>query len=382
MKAMYFGNEFEIDTLGELRLFVSEMIKNGFPIFSYGTLEEFFSDNSFYSSDFENDYWIYGDDLVRTDCDKLGTDVQLSDNEYYYCRYTDSYFHINRLVMIEDDGDYCFAEYADSNFYYHEYEGYYTYPPPDEDEDEDEANYLSSYHSGGTYWHDYTGPSKTSIYFGVEIEKEDEEVLKSITIGDFKSNHKDWRKEADGSLNEDGFELISPIFPLDIPYFVDYIKNNPVLLNHISAKSSNRCGGHVNISASFLTPDQLFEHIQWYVPLLYALYPNRKSISYCQSKSIDSIKVDKRKYGAVYIKSECVEIRIFSAIKNLHQLEFRLRLIELMCTNPVSDFAHMRQVIADNYALFSMVYDRVKFASMLSRLDAEILTELNNKQQI
>jgi hypothetical protein len=252
-------------------------------------------------------------------------------------------------------------------------------PGDDEDED-DSANYTSSYHSGGTYWHNYPHfnafNGKNHIYFGVEIEKEDDEVLRSITISDFKSDYKEWRKESDGSLNEHGFELISPIFPLDIPYFVDYVKNNPVLLNHISAKSSHRCGGHINISEINKTPDELFELIQWYVPLFYALYPKRKSISYCQSKSIDKIKADKAKYGAIYIKRECIEIRIFPAIKNLNQLEFRLRLIELMCNNPVSDFAHMRQVIADNYDLFSMVYDRVKFTAMLSRLDAEILTEI------
>lgn len=379
---VYYGKEYEIDTLGELRTFVNLMIKEGYDIFSYSRLDDFLSDNDFSSSCFAYDYWIHTYDSVTTANGKIGTEDQLSKDEYYMCHYTDEYYHISELVNIEDDGQYCVSDYAEEHFYYHDYEGWYTYPPADEDEDEDEANYLSSYHSGGTYWHNYTGQSKTSIYFGVEIEKEDDEVLRSITISDFKSNHKDWRKEADGSLNEHGFELISPIFPLDVPYFVDYIKNNPVLLNHISAKSSHRCGGHVNVSVSFLTPDELFDLIQWYVPVLYALYPNRKSISYCQSKSIDSIKIDKRKYGAVYIKSACVEIRIFSAIKNLNQLEFRLRLIELMCTNPVSDFAHMRQVIADNYALFSMVYDRVKFASMLSRLDAEILTELNNKQQI
>jgi hypothetical protein len=379
MTVMHFGNEYEIDTFGELRLFVSEMIKEGFEILSYGTLEKFFSDNSFYSSDFENDYWIYKDDLLRTYCDKLGTEQQLHDNEYYYCEYTRAYYHVDDLVSIENAGNYCSENYAHSNFYYHDGDGWYTFPN-EEEEDEDNENYISPYHSGGTHWHNYSGKSETSIFFGVEIEKEDEDVLNSINISEFKERYNDWRKESDGSLNDSGFELISPIFPLDIPYFVDYVKNNPVLLNHVMAESSKRCGGHINISENNKTPDQLFDRIQWYVPLLYALYPNRKTIDYCQSKSIDRIKQDKRKYGAIYIKSECIEIRIFPAIKNLNQLEFRLKIIEMMCNNHVSDFAHMRQVIADSYDLFSMVYDKIKFLAMLSRLDAEILTELNNQQ--
>jgi hypothetical protein len=42
---VYYGKEYEIDTLGELRTFVGLMIDEGYDIFAYKRLDDFLSDN-------------------------------------------------------------------------------------------------------------------------------------------------------------------------------------------------------------------------------------------------------------------------------------------------------------------------------------------------
>jgi hypothetical protein len=236
------------------------------------------------------------------------------------------------------------------------------------------VKYVSSYHSDSSreYCFDDIKPERFKV--GFECEKEDIKVRNSLSITEFKNiTGGYWRKESDSSLDSrNGFELISPIMDFNVDRIQEYLKQFPVLLEHINADFNTiTCGGHINISDTEQNGPELFESISGYVPVLYSMYSNRLSNSYSVGQKKEELKRGSR--AAICVKSERIEIRIFSAIRNIDVLLFRLRLVRFMLDNFTSDPAQAVKNLRSNSELFNGIYSRDILARMLRR--AEILGE-------
>jgi len=248
------------------------------------------------------------------------------DLHYYNGYYYDSEaLQYHELVIMENGN----IE-SENDVYYWESDGEYHYEP------EDVEKYVSDYHSE-TISKKVTFSKNPQFYIGFEIEKEDEEIKESILIDEFKSELPNWRKEKDGSLDdESGYELISPTFELNPKEIFKIINNSETLTKHINAEKSNACGGHINISEEGLTGNELFAKIKGYTPLFHALYYKRIDKNYSKGKSNKDLIEDNEKYQSVKIHSNRVEYRIVSAVNNVDTLEWRAKLMLLILKNPTA----------------------------------------------
>ena len=250
-----------------------------------------------------------------------------SDLSYYDgAYYDDNGLDRHGLVYMQDTHDIGHQDDA----YYHDGDGWYSYP-------DDSEEYVRGYHNGSYRSVNFDGKSKYRI--GYEIEKEDQEIRNSIEIDDFESaTDYNWRKEKDGSLDDDsGYELISPTFEFNIEKIFNHIESSNVLLDHINADTSKKCGGHIHLSEKGLSGDDLFEKVKGYTPLLYALYYGRVNQHYCKGKANDDLKCDNEKYQAIKIHGDRIEFRIISAVPNVTTLKWRSKLLMMILQNPTSD---------------------------------------------
>lgn len=241
-------------------------------------------------------------------------------NGDYYEEDSLSWYDIVYLHDIEEHG------YADANF---QHSDGYWYSEPEE-------RYIRSYHS-------YNRPSQDKVEFtdfpqafvGIEIEKEDFDVREATTIHEFEDECEGWVKEADASLDDDtGFECVSPPMELIPDKIMDYIEGMPSLVDIVNADYSSNCGGHIHLSVDGFDGEGLFDHIKGYTPLLHALYPKRGEMNYSKAKNNSRLKSERGKYQSINILTNRIEIRIFPAIRNMTNLKWRLKLIELMLKHP------------------------------------------------
>ena len=286
-------------------------------------------DDAFYCDGLNE--WFCNDDMVRVyegrDENWYSERYASANGDFYEFRgeyYDESAMERNDIVYVEDTHEY---DYID-NVWYHEDSGYFSY---------EEEGYTRGYHNGSYKSVSFEGKSKYRI--GYEIEKEDHDVLGSITISDFEDETDGvWRKEKDGSLcSESGFELISPTFEFNIDKIFEHIEGNEYLVNHINAQKSTSCGGHIHLSEQGLSGDELFDKIKGYTPLFYALYYGRVDQNYCKGKNNNDLKRDNEKYQAIKIHHDRVEFRIISAVPNVNTLKWRSKLLMMMLQNPTND---------------------------------------------
>lgn len=244
------------------------------------------------------------------------------DKAYYYrgSYYTDLSDH--DLVMMEG-GE---IEHLDDVYYWESDNEYHYEPDPSGD-------YVRDYHyNNSVYEVNFTDNPK--FFIGFEIEKEDQDVKESLYILDFEESCPKWKKERDGSLDDDsGFELISPKFEVVPDKIREHIQNNKTLLNHVNAQKSTACGGHINVSEAGKTGSQLFDEVKGYTPLFYALYHKRVDKNYCKGKKNSELQEENEKYQAIRIHSNRIEYRIVSAVPNIDTLIWRTRLIEYILNN-------------------------------------------------
>jgi hypothetical protein len=216
------------------------------------------------------------------------------------------------------------------NAYYWENDGEYHY-----EEEEEVIEYTRDYHSGRLHEVNFTDDPK--FYVGFEIEKEDSNVKESIFIDEFEDVCPSWKKERDGSLDDQsGYELISPKFELIPDKIHEHIMSNKTIVAHINASISKSCGGHINLSEAGKTGDELFDELKGYTPLFYALYYKRVDKTYCKGKNNNDLKESNEKYQAIKIHSNRIEYRIVSAVPNVTTLHWRARLIEFIVTHKTS----------------------------------------------
>lgn len=171
---------------------------------------------------------------------------------------------------------------------------------------------------------------------------------------------------------------------LDADRITSYINSNSILVDHVNASTSKKCGGHVHLSHRNLSGSELYDTISGYFPIILAMYRGRIRNSYSPAGSKDDMKRSGRM--AINVKSDRIEIRVFSAIKSVDQLRFRLKLLQFICSKPTEDFKTAVENIRNGYKkIFSSIYDRAQFNGMLERakvysVDFEFTTseEINN----
>ena len=248
-------------------------------------------------------------------------DFHYYDGDYY----DDDALDTNDIVWLEDEEEYTHRD----NAYYDDEEGCYY--------GRERELYVRGYHNGS--YQSINFESKSKFKIGYEIEKEDETVRNSIRIDDFEdlTNYK-WRKEKDGSLDDEaGYELISPTFEFNINKIFEHIEGNSELISHINAQTSTSCGGHIHLSETGLTGNELFDKIKGYTPLFYALYYGRVNKTYAKGKSNRDLENENEKYQAIKIHYDRVEFRIISAVPNVKTLKWRSKLLMMILQNPTND---------------------------------------------
>lgn len=186
----------------------------------------------------------------------------------------------------------------------------------------------------------FTG--RTTFGIGFEIEKEDEDAYEIPYLELYKD--KGWCKENDGSLDEYGYELVSPAFDLFTSDLDNDIKSSVDLRCLINGDHTTNCGGHLTLSSCEYTANELLEGVAGFVPLLYAMYNGRIGNDYCSPKqkwvyhrggNRDAINL---RGNRMVVEAEnkifgAIEFRIFSAVRNVNNLIWRRDLMRIFANN-------------------------------------------------
>jgi hypothetical protein len=194
----------------------------------------------------------------------------------------------------------------------------------------DRAPHVAAYHQGASERSSYV--SKDTLFsIGFEVEKEDADAKESINYINFK-NATGWDKERDGSLNSDGYEIISPTYDL-YDERLDRDLENDVLRNHVDAEYSRRCGGHIHLGAVGMSGRTFFDRMSPWIPLMYSLYVGRINGEHCKIKLNNDIKHSDDKYQSVRVLSNRIELRIPNAVEDSSNLLWRRDLMRIICDN-------------------------------------------------
>jgi len=249
-------------------------------------------------------------------------------HEYRGEYYTNDGLEYHDLVLLHD-GDVCRSDsacYVESEQeYYHENDCYFW---------ESDQEYHLEPENGLAEYHDLSRADKSNgetFCVGVEIEKEDG------CVREYLAENKDdlyddygFCAERDSSLDhESGFELVSPKLPLH-SNTIDFF--NPVK-QAVNADYSKACGGHIHFSERGKTGMITYFEFSPLIPLLFALYPQRRNSTYCGAKKTKDMQLNSEKFQAVRIFGDRIEFRIFPAIKNMDNLKWRLDLLHLWSTH-------------------------------------------------
>ena len=204
----------------------------------------------------------------------------------------------------------------------------------DSDDDDDDEEYDDESENNATYQslsRRDKSTEKTVCRIGFEVEKEDDDACGIHYRALY--DRTGWAKESDNSLDSRiGYELVSPTFDLFTNDMDNDIKD-PDLIMLINGKHSSSCGGHINISHTKYSPDELFEGISGFIPLLYSMYENRLDQYYSQAKKKQEYFFSKEKRSSFFIKDNRVELRLPPAVKSVKNLLWRRDLMRIIMQN-------------------------------------------------
>ena len=235
------------------------------------------------------------------------------------------YDWIDDLLYCDSDGEY----------YHHDDENNYVWW---DDRNEEYVNRepryerTHEYHSG---FRKILYNNDTKFTIGFEVEKEDEQLLDDYDLDEVDDTK--WCRESDGSLGNDGYELVSPVYDL-FTDDIDIALNGEgfvsrMLVEHISADYTSNCGGHINIGQIGKSGEAFFDSIQAFVPLFLTIWRHRLGNSYSQIKRKPSDYKNAGKYSAIHIKNKYVELRLPPAVRNVTNLLWRRDLMRIVCEN-------------------------------------------------
>jgi hypothetical protein len=327
---------------------------------------------------------FYGDTFIEGN-----EDVQWSEwhdeyinTEHSSCRY--GYYSYGSDETYFDYGD---CVYCNDNYYvncdvaerhdivYSDREGEYVHRDDYEDDlRHNNANYQSLSRRDKT-------TNKTMVRVGFEIEKEDDDAC-GIHYQDL-YDKTGWAKENDGSLNDsNGYELVSPTFDLFTDAMDKDINDNEELRTLINADHSSSCGGHINISHAKYSPDELFEGMCGFVPLLYSMYEHRLDKTYSQAKKKYEYFYTRDKYSSFYIKNNRVELRLPPAVKSVRNLLWRRDLMRIIMTNiNASEIDVLKMIVNQKSKLYKHLRIIYTQSEVLSKIEKFIMYSkmYNNK---
>lgn len=293
---------------------------------------------------------LYGSTSYYIYDDKYYTSYGATSNDLVI--YLGVLYPMDDCIFCEDTENYV---PIDSAFYDEDSDTYFEYESSIVD-----RNGLKSYHRSEI--EDKSNGSEYKI--GFEIEKEDDRFtnFKELrAIG--------WDAESDGSLDEDGFEIISPIYDLnDMGEFTSDIDR---IYRFINADGSSNCGGHINVSVSGKDAKEIFSLIQGYTPLLYAMFPTRIENRYCKAKKVNEFNPYERYEAINFTKGNILEFRIFSRVKNTTHLTWRYKFIQYMFANQRKGAASIvRMLLTDSKlkALLLEVYSEDRYNNLVERV--------------
>lgn len=222
---------------------------------------------------------------------------------------------------------------------------------------------------------------KTVCRIGFEIEKEDTDAIEIHYEGLY--DRTGWAKECDNSLSQTvGYELVSPVFDLFTNAMDNDINGSEDLQTLINAEYSSNCGGHINISHSKYTPDELFEGMCGFVPLLYSMYEHRLDKTYSKAKKKQEYFYTKDKYSSFYIKPNRVELRLPSAVKSVRNLLWRRDLMRIIMTNiNASEVDVLKMIVNQKSKLYKHLRVIYTQSEVLSKIEKFIMYSkiYNNK---
>lgn len=184
---------------------------------------------------------------------------------------------------------------------------------------------------------------------GLEIEKEDGRYLEglhgSLPYG--------WLAKRDGSLNDDGYEIVSPALNLSRVYAPGYADRHDLATvfdqvgSALDGNTSERCGGHIHLSRYGWSGEDLAARMADRWSLLYALYAPRLRSSYAKPKKLpDTISHDR--FRAINVLPDRVELRLISRVRDREQLIWRVTLLAIICA---IDDRPMAEQLADDASL-------------------------------
>ena len=294
---------------------------------------------------------------------------------YYRSGSSQTYFHYGDCVYY--DGDYyvnCDVA-EDHNIIYSDRAGEYVHRDDYEDDlTNNNARYQSLSRKDKT-------TDKTMVRVGFEIEKEDDEGC-GIHYEDL-YDKTGWAKECDGSLSDsNGYELVSPTFDLFTDDMDKDINDNEDLRTLINADHSSNCGGHINISHAKYSPDELFEGMCGFVPLLYSMYEHRLDKTYSQAKKKYEYFYTRDKYSSFYIKNNRVELRLPPAVKSVKNLLWRRDLMRIIMTNiNASEIDVLKMIVNQKSKLYKHLRVIYTQSEVLSKIEKFIMYSkiYNNK---
>jgi len=171
----------------------------------------------------------------------------------------------------------------------------------------------------------YSASGQKPYRIGYEVEKEDPDFLSAHDMSSY-AGKVDWIAVSDGSLEHGGFELVSPAYNLANRDAIN--RSFRELGDAINARVTKRCGGHITVSQANVSGETLADRLGDFHCLLFALYPNRLLGNWAKIRRADQMEAGAQKYRAINVKRECVEFRIFSAVRNVAMLEWRTDLVK------------------------------------------------------
>lgn len=200
-------------------------------------------------------------------------------------------------------------------------------------------------------------------FVGIEVEKEDMGVRNQCAYANCDLGN-GWIAERDGSLDNTGVEVVSPVMNLmdTASLFAEYDRLDWVM----NAGHSRRCGGHITISRKGMTSDQLVAKLMPFVPMLFSLYEGRLTNGYSGIQNKNEIERGSRR--AIHRKSGgAVEIRIFSAVPSLEGIKFRTKLVQWIAnaidSGKYSTYTDVADAMFNDKKLFKLLksqYDNTK----------------------
>ena len=245
------------------------------------------------------------DDIVYLDGGNYEGEFAWTDDTVY-CEDDGCYYHTN------DEGEYVF---------WNDRTGEYQCDEPIEGRCHD-------YHSGFRR----NRLSENTVWtIGFEVEKEDDYPVDAHDL--YAVDETGWCREEDGSLNDDGFELVSPVYDLFQNRMDNDIAESRILRDHINAEYSSNCGGHINFGKRGITGNELFDEIQAFVPLFITIWRHRLGNHYSQMKRKPDDYKRAGKYSAIHVKGSYLEIRVPPAVKSVNNLLWRRDLIRIVASN-------------------------------------------------